>query len=168
MSFKSLIGNDRNKRILKRIAERHRFGATYLFTGPEGIGKRQFALTFAKAANCAELGDDSCDKCPSCHRIDEGTHSDVVTVRPDGNFIKIGQARDVAREIFFRPREGKQRFFIIDDAERLREEAESALLKTLEEPPPTSTIVLVTSRPSSLLPTVLPSSTVTVLCFVSC
>jgi len=159
MSFATLIGNERNKSVLKSLVTRSRFGATYLFTGPEGIGKRQFALTFAKTANCTERrGDDSCDKCPSCHRIDEGTHSDVVTVRPDGAFIKIGQAREVAREIYFRPREGAQRFFLIDDAERLREEAESALLKTLEEPPPTSTIILITPHPSSLMPTVLSRS----------
>ena len=122
------------------------------------MGKRQFALSLAKSANCAHAGsgsNDSCDDCPSCHRIELGTHSDVVTLRPDGNFIKVGQARELARELYFRPREGAQRFFIIDEADRLREEAASALLKTLEEPPLTSTILLITSRPSSLLPTVL-------------
>ena len=156
MSFATLIGNERNKNVLKSILERNRFGSTFLFTGPDGIGKRQFALTFAKAANCEEpRANDCCDQCPSCHRIDVETHSDVVTVRPDGTFIKIDQAREVAREIFFRPREGRQRFFLIDEAERLNEVAESALLKTLEEPPPASTIILITSHPSRLLPTVL-------------
>ncbi len=158
MSFKSLVGNERNKEILKRLLERKRLGATFIFSGPEGVGKRQFALTLAKSANCAQRdsgSNDSCDECPSCHRIELGTHSDVVTVRPDGNFIKVDQARELARELYFRPREGAQRFFIIDEADRLREKAASALLKTLEEPPLTSTILLITSRPSSLLPTVL-------------
>ena len=158
MSFKALVGNERNKEVLQRLFERKRLGATFIFSGPEGVGKRQFALTLAKSANCVHAGsgsNDSCDECPSCHRVGLGTHSDVVTVRPDGNFIKVGQARELARELHFRPREGTQRFFIIDEADRLREEAASALLKTLEEPPLTSTILLITSRPSSLLPTVL-------------
>jgi DNA polymerase III subunit delta' len=158
MSFKTLVGNERNKEILKRLLQQKRLGATFVFSGPEGVGKRQFALTLAKSANCAHANSgtyDSCDECPSCQRIGLGTHSDVVTVRPDGNFIKVDQARDLARELFFRPREGVQRFFIIDEADRLREEAASALLKTLEEPPLTSTIMLITSRPASLLSTVL-------------
>ncbi|MFN7949642.1 MAG: DNA polymerase III subunit delta' [Blastocatellia bacterium] len=161
MSFASLIGNQHNKEVLQRLLGRAQFGATLLFAGPEGVGKRQFALTLAKAANCqkAEPGSagyplDSCDECPACKRIEAGSYGDVTEIRPDGVYIKIAQTRDLAEEVQFRPREGRQRFFIIDEADRLREEAANSLLKTLEEPPPTSTIILVSSRPDALLITI--------------
>lgn len=159
MSFANLLGNERNKQILQRLLENNRLSATLIFAGPDGVGKRQFALTMAKAANCHKapaggFANDSCDECPACKRIEAGTHGDVTTVQPDGQFIKIGQTREIAEEVYYRPREGRQRFFIIDEADRLREEAANSLLKTLEEPPPTSTIILLTSRPNSLLQTI--------------
>jgi DNA polymerase-3 subunit delta' len=159
MSFSRLIGNERNKSVLQRQLQRGRIAAAMIFAGPDGVGKRRFALTMAKAANCRKVAADgfaidSCDECATCRRIDEGTYGDVTTVRPDGQYIKIAQARSVAEEVYYRPREGRQKFFIFDEAERLREEAANALLKTLEEPPPTSTMLLITSRPDSLLPTI--------------
>lgn len=159
MSFANLLGNERNKQILQRLLENNRLSATLIFAGPDGVGKRQFALTMAKAANCHKapaggFAADSCDECPACKRIEAGTHGDVTTVQSDGQFIKIGQTREIAEEVYYRPREGRQRFFIIDEADRLREEAANSLLKTLEEPPPTSTIILLTSRPNSLLQTI--------------
>jgi DNA polymerase-3 subunit delta' len=159
MSFASLIGNERNKEILQRLLSRGQFGATLIFAGPAGVGKRQFALTLAKAANCqkargGEYPLDSCDECPLCKRIAAGSCSDVTEIRPDGAYIKIAQTRELAEEIHFRPREGRQRFFLIDEADKLREEAANSLLKTLEEPPPTSTIILITARPDALLITI--------------
>ena len=159
MSFAKLIGNERNKQILQRLLKNGRVSATLIFAGPDGIGKRQFALTLAKAANCQKapagsFATDSCDECPVCRRIDEGSYGDVTTLQPDGQYIKVGQARGVAEEVYYRPREGRQRFFIIDEADRLRDEAANCLLKTLEEPPPTSTLILLTSRPNSLLQTI--------------
>lgn len=159
MSFAKLIGNQRNKQILQRLLSNGRVSATMIFAGPDGVGKRQFAITFAKAANCQKALDnsyalDSCDECATCRRIDEGTYGDVTTIQPDGQFIKIAQTRGMAEEVYYRPREGRQKFFIIDEADRLRDEAANSLLKTLEEPPPTSTLILLTSRPNSLLQTI--------------
>lgn len=161
MSFSTLIGNERNKTVLQRLLLGGRVGATLIFAGAEGVGKRQFALTMAKALNClhpvmdATQGRyDCCDLCPVCQRITEGSYGDVVTLKPDGQFIKIAQTRQLVTEIYFRPQEGKQRFFIIDEADRLREEAANSLLKTLEEPPPTSTIILLTAKPHALLQTI--------------
>ncbi len=158
MSFASLIGNDHNKRILQRLLERGQPGMTLIFAGPDGVGKRQFALTMAKVANCQRPVQhpvpDNCDECPVCRRIDAGTFGDVTVIGPDGAYIKIAQTRELAEEVQFRPREGRQRFFIIDEADRLREEAANSLLKTLEEPPSTSTIILITSRPDALLVTI--------------
>lgn len=159
MSFAKLIGNQRNKEILQRLLARGRVNHTLIFAGPDGVGKRQFALSFAKAVNCRRAPTeayavDSCEECSVCRRIDAGVYGDVMVIRPDGQFIKIGQTREMAEEVYFHPREGRRRFFIIDDADRLREEAANSLLKTLEEPPPTSTIILLTSRPDALLLTI--------------
>jgi len=163
MSFAKLIGNERNKEILRRRLRHGQLSSTLIFAGPEGVGKRQFALTFAKAANCqrARVGEeggynaaDSCDECAVCRRIAAGIYGDVMEIKPDGAFIKIAQTRALAEEVHFRPREGRQRFFLLDGADRLREEAANSLLKTLEEPPPTSTIILLTARPDALLPTI--------------
>ncbi len=159
MSFAKLVGNQRSREILQRLLKNGRVNSTLIFAGPDGVGKRQFALAFAKAANClkAPAGAyalDGCDECPACRRIEAGAYGDVTVIRPDGQFIKIGQTREMAEEVHFRPGEGRQRFFIIDEADRLREEAANSLLKTLEEPPPTSTIILLTARPDALLPTI--------------
>lgn len=159
MSFATLLGNDRNKQILQRLLGGGRVSATLIFAGPDGVGKRQFALTMAKATNCQKapantFAIDSCDECPVCRRIDAGAYGDVTTIQPDGQFIKIAQTRALTEEVYYHPREGRQRFFIIDEADRLREEAANSLLKTLEEPPPTSTILMITSRPNSLLLTI--------------
>lgn len=158
MSFAKLIGNQRNKDILQRLLRRGHVNSTLLFAGPEGVGKRQFALTFAKAVNCqrssGEGSVDSCDECPVCLRIDAGAYGDVTVIRPEGQFIKIAQTRGLTEEVYSRPLEGRQRFFILDEADRLRDEAANSLLKTLEEPPPTSTIILLTARPNALLLTI--------------
>ena len=157
MSFATLIGNESNKQILQRLLRRGDLGMTLIFSGPDGVGKKQFALSLAKAANCQNpppTHDDSCDRCPVCERIQANSYSDVVTIQPDGTYIKIAQTRALTDDVQVRPREGKQRFFLIDEADRLREEAANSLLKTLEEPPPSSTIILLTSRPDALLPTI--------------
>jgi DNA polymerase III subunit delta' len=157
MAFSTLIGNDHNKQILQRLLRRESLGMALIFAGPDGVGKRQFALTLAKAANCQnppQTNDDSCDECPACLRIQSNSYSDVVTTQPDGTYIKIAQTRALTNDVQVRPREGKQRFFLLDDADRLREEAANSLLKTLEEPPTTSTIILLSSRPDALLPTI--------------
>ena len=159
MSFAKLVGNQRNKEILQRLLKNGRINSTLIFAGPDGVGKRQFALAFAKAVNCQKApagvyAMDGCGECSVCRRIDAGGYGDVTVIRPDGQFIKIAQTREMAEEVYFRPREGRQRFFIVDEADRLREEAANSLLKTLEEPPSTSTIMLMTARPDALLLTI--------------
>jgi DNA polymerase-3 subunit delta' len=159
MSFTKLIGNEQNKEILQRLLQRGRMGVALIFAGPEGVGKLQFALTAAKAANCQRapangFAIDSCDECTVCRRIAANTYGDVTIIEPEGQYIKIAQTRGLVEEAYYRPREGRHRFFIIDEADRLREEAANSLLKTLEEPPSTSTIILITSRPGALLTTI--------------
>ena len=102
-----------------------------------------------------DLEIDGCGKCPACTRIARGIYPDVLTIAPgETGSIKIEAVRDAIDRAVFRPFEGKRRVTIIDDADALVAAAQNALLKTLEEPPPSSVFILVTARPDSLLPTV--------------
>ena len=144
-----------------------------LLAGEDGVGKKPFALELAKALNCrSPKGIEACDHCSSCVRITQSVfppyndadadkkrivwsdHADVGLVRPYGRSLLVNQMREIEREANFRPYEGAARLFLIEDADKLNEASSNALLKTLEEPPPTSHLVLITSRPAALLPTI--------------
>ncbi|HEX8144254.1 MAG TPA: DNA polymerase III subunit [Pyrinomonadaceae bacterium] len=170
--FKRLIGNQRVKEILRRMIASRRVPGALLFAGADGVGKKLFAIELAKALNCrAPVGDEACDACPSCvraahilypasddteanKRLIWSAHPDVGLVRPGGRFINVPQMRELERESNFRPFEGAARLFIIEEADKLNEASSNALLKTLEEPPPSTHLVLITARPAALLPTI--------------
>ena len=171
--FSTLIGNDEVKDSLRRSIATDRLAASLLFTGDEGLGKKLFALELAKALNCRNRqGVEACDECSSCRRISRSTfppfgkddddknrliwseHGDVAMARPYKQIIRVGPMRELEREANFRPFEGAARIFIIEDAEYMNDTAANALLKTLEEPPPTSHLILTTSNPTALLPTI--------------
>ncbi|HYP25341.1 MAG TPA: DNA polymerase III subunit delta' [Blastocatellia bacterium] len=155
MPFASLVGNERIKMLLRRAVADGRVGQGLIMAGPHGVGKRQFALALAQALNCERpVEGDACGKCVPCRRVASGEHTDVETISPDGQFIKIDQMRDMARQAQYRPYESRRRVYIIDDADRLREQAANSILKTLEEPPETTMIILVTSKPYTLLETI--------------
>lgn len=166
--FDRLIGNDRAKDVLRRMLAEGRVPGALLFVGEDGVGKKPFALELAKALNCrARVGAEGCDRCSSCLRIMESKadgdaaqqiawseHPDVGLIRATGRFITVPQIRDLEREANFRPFEGAARVFIIEDADEMNETAANALLKTLEEPPSASHLILLTSYPANLLPTI--------------
>lgn len=170
--FAKLIGNDHIKTILRRMIAKERVPHSLLFTGEEGIGKKQFALELAKSFICRKPQDgEACDHCAACKRADKFTFPkaddrdehkkiifsefpDIGQVIPYNKNILVDAVRDLEKEANFRPFEAKARFFIIDDADKMNEAASNALLKTLEEPAPTSYLFLITSRPDALLPTI--------------
>lgn len=168
----SLVGNERAKETLRRMLGQGRVPGALLFTGEEGLGKRLFALELARALNCrSRKGPEACGVCSVCVRVgrfglpdpDEreehlkviwSEFRDVGQVRPYKRNILVGAVRDLERECNFRPAEGAARVFLVEDADCLNESSSNALLKTLEEAPPTSHLILITSRPASLLPTI--------------
>jgi DNA polymerase-3 subunit delta' len=171
--FSRLIGNDEVKDALRRLLANGRVPGSLLFTGEEGIGKKLFALEMAKALNCRNRqGVEACDECSSCRRISRSTfppfgkddddkarmvwseHGDVAMARPYKQIIRVGPMRELEREANFRPFEGAARVFIVEDADCMNEPASNALLKTLEEPAPTTHLVLLTSNPTALLATI--------------
>ena len=123
--------------------------------GSQGVGKRQFALSLAQAVNCQRPKDgDACGECINCRKVAAGEHVDVETISPDGQFIKIGQMREMSEKAQYRPYDGRRRVYIIDEADRLNQQAANSILKVLEEPPETTLLVLVTSKPYALLETI--------------
>jgi DNA polymerase III delta' subunit len=163
MPFRAIAGHRALVLLLTRAIARDTLPQSLVFSGPDGVGKRLAAVSVAQTLNCpkaapvaeslsGELPIDACGECSVCRRIAQGVHPDVIQLASDG--IRIDDIREAVQSAGYRPFEGKRRVFILDAADKLSSEVQNALLKTLEEPPPSSVFVLVTSRPDSLLPTV--------------
>jgi DNA polymerase-3 subunit delta' len=152
MSFADIAGHRKNIAVIKRILGSARIAHAFLFSGPEGVGKGKFAIAFIQQLFCAN--GTGCDDCPSCKKIASGNHPDIHTLLPDGQFIKIDQVRALQKELSYRPYEAVRKACIIDGAERLNQSSGNALLKTLEEPPGSAIMILLTSAADSVLPTI--------------
>ncbi|MDR2301790.1 MAG: DNA polymerase III subunit delta' [Deltaproteobacteria bacterium] len=152
-----MIGQQRPIKTLTDMIQSQRLPHGLLFTGPKGTGKYTLALALAQALNCENpQGDLSpCRKCPSCKKIAEDVHPDVMTLTPKGkqNIIPIENVRDLREALSFRPFEGKYKVAIIREAERFKNEAGGALLKTLEEPTPYTILILTAQSSSSVMET---------------
>ena len=162
MPFRTIVGHSRLLSLLARVIARDSMPPAVLLAGPPGVGKRLTAVAIAQAINCLQpqspqgFERDACGECGSCRRIARGIHPDVIVVEPgEMGTIKIEQLRDVSDRSQYRPFEGRRRVVIIDEADAAGDDAQSALLKTLEEPPSASVFILVSSMPDALLPTVL-------------
>lgn len=156
--FENIVGHEFQKDILLRASRKRTVSHAYLFSGPDGVGKRLLAVEFAKLLNCvgAEAESGVRCECSACRKIDKGIHPDVITVQFAGvKNIKVNQIREeVEEKLFLKPFEGRSKVVIVDDSERMSNSAQNAFLKTLEEPPSDSVIILITSHPNSLLPTI--------------
>lgn len=141
MGFDSIIGHEKQKSMLLSLLEKERLPHAFLFSGPEGIGKKKVVLEFAKHILCDKGF--ACGICRPCIKIDRGSHPDILQV---GNEESIGieQSRSISKEVYEYPYESQRRIIIIDNAERMTHEAKNALLKTLEEPPSFNIFFLIT------------------------
>jgi DNA polymerase-3 subunit delta' len=155
LNFQSFLGNRRVVEILRKAVEQDRLPHALIFAGPPGVGKRTLAELLAQRLNCLQRqNQEACGACISCRKIAAGTHPDVLLIKPDGAYIKIDQVRDMIGEIAYKPFEGRYRVVILDGADQMRPEGANCLLKTLEEPPSQSILILVTARPYLLLSTI--------------
>lgn len=170
--FDKFVGNNHIKENIKHLIAQKRVPHSLLFVGAEGIGKKQFALELAKAFVCQNRKTiEACDVCSACKRANKFVfpksddrdafkrvifteHSDIGLIIPYGKNILVDAIRELETEANFRPFEAEARFFLIDEADKMNESASNALLKTLEEPAPTTYLFLISSRPDALSPTI--------------
>jgi DNA polymerase-3 subunit delta' len=153
--FDEIVGQNRVVRILIRMLERGRMAHAMLFTGIDGCGRRTTATVLAMTLNCRNLDAGvSCGHCGSCRKILSGNHPDVVSIVAAGAYIKIDQIRALRKQLRFAPIEGGYRIIIVNDAHKMNPEASNALLKTLEEPPDDTHIVLTAPETNDLVETI--------------
>ena len=156
MSFNDAKGQEIASRCLKSAIKNNKIAHAYIFAGPPDSGRLLLAKNFAKALNCADPENFPCDRCASCVKIDKNLHPDVksLTYGGRGGDIIIEQIRGLISDIILKPYEGRYKVFIIEDAHLLNAAAANSFLKTLEEPPANSVLILITERPSDLAPTI--------------
>lgn len=153
MIFDNIIGNEQNKKILRRVVENNNIAHSYMFIGKDSIGKMLFAREFAKEILCVNK-EKPCNKCKSCIEFDTSNNPDFNILEPDGNSIKIEQIRELVKKVYEKPIVSNKKVYIINDSNLMTKEAQNSLLKTLEEPPEYVTIILIASNENLFLPTI--------------
>lgn len=162
-------------RLLKAALASGNLPHAYLFTGPDGVGKKSAAQTLAMALNCrgskdkqpestgnpGSSGTDKpvypsafCGGCRACKKIASANHPDLYRLSPAGNYLKVDQIRELGQRLSLKPHEAKVRVAIIEAAHTLNPEAGNTLLKVLEEPPEKTLFILLARQASELLPTI--------------
>lgn len=166
--WQELLGHDAQVDMFRRALSNKRLAHAYLFIGATGIGKRKFATMLAQCLFCNSVPDDelnACGECSSCKQVVAGSHPDLLTVsKPQGKKelpidLLVGAAdrrgkEGLCHDLALRPMSANRRVAIIDDANTMNEASSNALLKTLEEPPPGSVIILLTPEIDSILTTI--------------
>jgi DNA polymerase-3 subunit delta' len=168
MSWQGVLGHDSIVEQFRRSLARGRLASTFLFLGPPGVGKRTFALKLAQTLLCSESPAEQmqpCGRCPSCVQVQAGTHPDLfriskppeksdipvaLLIGEDDKRMKEGLCHDIALKPFM----GGRRIAIIDDADYLNDTGANCLLKTLEEPPPRSVLILIGTKEQRQLSTI--------------
>src|SRR5207248_9999013 len=174
MRWEDIFGQERAVRLRRGALERGQVHHAYLLAGPEGVGKELLARTFAQAANCEEVDPAvrPCGKCLNCRGIERGNFPDVAFLMPQTELlarslvgradlegapskeIRVDDVRALARRLSFAALRGRRKIAIVTPADAMNERAQNTLLKTLEEPPPATTFLLVSEQPDALLATV--------------
>jgi DNA polymerase-3 subunit delta' len=163
MAFKNFPRQTQGVQLLQRSLARGRLGHAYLFTGDSLEELELLARALAKTLNCSNpvriknVATDCCNECLTCRKIDGETHADIHWARPESKsrVITVEQMRDLMQQIQLKPNEAEYKISIIAGADRLNPQAANAFLKTLEEPPPKSILILLSTEPSRILETIL-------------
>ena len=157
MSFRDIKGQDSAIDFLKISVKNDKISHAYMFIGPSGVGKKLTAINFAKAINCLDPKDAGpCDTCSQCKKIDASNHPDVFIFSPlkEDSSFGIDRIRALTKDIGLKPYEGRKKVYILDNADSMTPEAQNALLKTLEEPPSDSVLILIVENINGIFSTV--------------
>lgn len=149
--WETVPGQRRATSLLAQDLACDRVAHAYLFCGPAGSALREGALAFAAACVCERQG---CGDCDACRNVLRRTNPDVDVVEPAGMQLLVDQVRDIVRAAWRAPTAGPRRVVVVDQADRMNPNAQNAFLKALEEPPASTTIVLLAASPEALLETV--------------
>ncbi len=174
MAFPGILGHERALLRLREALNSDRLHHAYLLAGPEGVGKEKVALAFAKSLVCdtEERSSRPCGSCAACRKVEHGAHPDVILAMPQAEAVsrgllssseldaapsrelRVNDVRELERRVRLPPYEARHKVVILTPADKMNQSAQNALLKTLEEPPRATTLLLVTAAADMLLPTV--------------
>ncbi len=154
--FTQIIGHEGIIKHLQNAILAEKISHAYIFHGEEGMGKKSLALAFAKALQCMDQRGNPCNSCKSCMQTDSGNHPDILWVSHEKASIGVDDIRtQVNADIHVMPYQSPYKIYIIDSADKMTENAQNALLKTIEEPPEYAIVLLLACNIQSLLPTIL-------------
>ncbi len=168
MDWTTFLGHHRQRAWFANAISHNRLASTFLFVGPEGIGKRTFATLIAKTLYCTNHNGTqftSCGVCESCTQVEADTYPDLIQIKrkPDKTILTMDQLvgendnrmrEGLCYELRMKPLMGRRKIAIVDDVDTLATDGANSLLKTLEEPPPGALIFLIGTNEQRQLPTI--------------
>ncbi|MCD8121857.1 MAG: DNA polymerase III subunit delta' [Clostridiales bacterium] len=157
LSFHDIVGQDQIKEHLQKAIENHKVSHAYILTGEAGMGRKSLADAFALTLLCEKGGREPCMECHACRQVLSGNHPDLIHVTHEKpNSISVNDIREQINDtMLVRPYSSYYKIYIVDEAEKMTQQAQNALLKTIEEPPSYAVIILLTTNQDLFLPTIL-------------
>ncbi|NLP16205.1 MAG: DNA polymerase III subunit delta' [Clostridiales bacterium] len=154
--FSQIIGHESIIKHLQNAIKSGKTSHAYIFHGEDGMGKKSLSFVFAKTLQCNEKSVQPCNKCKSCKQADSENHPDIMWITHEKLSIGVDDIRtQINADILVKPYQSRYKIYIIDEADKMTENAQNALLKTIEEPPEYAIILLLACSTQSLLPTIL-------------
>lgn len=154
MNFKDFIGQEKIKKVLKEIIQKNKLSHAYMFEGLDGMGKATLSKIFTQAVLCEDKNNSPCGNCKSCIKVSSGNHPDFFTVSPKVLSIGVDEIRKLQDDIIIKPIESEKKVYLIEQADKMTEQAQNCLLKTLEEPPGDSLLILCVKNSGAMLKTI--------------
>lgn len=153
-TFNKIIGHEDIKRYFNKAIKSEKVSHSYIFEGPEGVGKKSIAQAVAKSLLC-QGEDKPCGKCKACLLLEAGNHPDLIYVEKDNKTTKIDTVREkLVKNMDVKPYQGPYKIIVVTEADTLTIEGQNAMLKTIEEPPSYGIVILITQNLAKLLPTI--------------
>ena len=154
-AWESIIGQKQLTDNLRNALKYNKISHAYMIQGEKMSGKHMIADVFARALQCESDGIRPCNQCRSCKQAINNNHPDIIYITHDKSSISVNDIREqLNNDISIKPYSSEYKIYIIPDANKMTEQAQNALLKTIEEPPVYAVIILLTENVDSLLPTI--------------